>query len=585
MDLKSISWIAGRNGEDGLLLERGALGKNYLVVEDVRSAVGNETAATVIDDVDIQVVSPRTLMMDTDFEYDEHVRRQSFTAIYFPLIPSDAQVRVELVGWSPRSDSVSFTRDNNIYIRRLTAITKSPRSAKMLTQSTAMASLINATRAPWYHVQFSISHPDAQPIKYPKACAHNPVVDIKFCDVAYGNVSSVTTGEEFFDDNHITVLVKQTNRISEHLKAILLNFGERQSKTIKSIDNGRPEDGYIDTVIYDDYKHIGYFTPLNNSEPIMLTSRKWEVDEAPSAVDLVNSLVYFVATKESSIQIHVYFTPYQNVVSTPFNSISYDIVPFNSISYDFVVEYNAELADRAKKHTLLVLKYGTVDLDDRISSISLNYSKLGADFQAYVTSNLDCLVITVDPRVSVRSQLGLFEARDYIAAACHFASLNYITETRLAICSWLYDGCTTLKTLEQAAAGRSPRSTYTERYMVTPQEKDNGYSFSKISSATALGENKRFMLMYGVVDDNVHFQNSFTLADSLNLAGVKNYDVHIFPDSDHDIDFHNANRIIYDKLNNWLFNAFNGEWLKISYSKPSSKKVYVCCCSFFEHSV
>jgi dipeptidyl aminopeptidase/acylaminoacyl peptidase len=52
--------------------------------------------------------------------------------------------------------------------------------------------------------------------------------------------------------------------------------------------------------------------------------------------------------------------------------------------------------------------------------------------------------------------------------------------------------------------------------------------------------------MHGVADDNVHMQNTLTLLDKLDLAGVENYDVHVFPDSDHSIYFHNANRIVYD---------------------------------------
>lgn len=779
---KSISWIAGPNGEDGLLLERGADGKDYLVVEDVRSAVGNETAAALAEDADSQVAKSRTLMKNADFVYDgqsyapqwlepspdqtkvligvsrESVWRHSFTAIYFvfdvetqtaePLISSDAQARVQLAGWSPRSDSVSFTRDNNLYIRRLTGdneitqITKdggpeyfygipdwvyeeevfSGNSATWWSEDGQYLAFLrtNETGVPEYPVQFFISrpsghpppsgeesYPEVQQIKYPKAGAHNPVVDLQFYDVAHGDVFSVTTGDEFPDDDRIinsliwagdNVLVKQTNRISDHLKVILIDVGKREGKTINSIDvdkidggwfeishsmtyvpadpeNGRPEDGYVDTVIHDGYEHIGYFTPLNNSEPIMLTSGEWEVDEAPSAVDLVNNLVYFVATKESSIQRHVYsvkldgsdlkpFTdisaeayyrasfssgagyalltyrgpkiPYQKVVSTPSNSITYDVV----------VEDNAELADRAKRHELPVLKYGTLDLGD---GIVVNYLErrpphfdpkkkypilfqqysgpgsqqvtkaFGVDFQAYVASNLGYLVITVDPRgtgflgrkhrVPVRSQLGVLEAQDHIAAARHFASLDYVDETRLAIWGWSYGGFTTLKTLEQDAGRtfsygmavapvtdwRFYDSIYTERYMRTPQENDRGYSLSKVSNATALGENKRFLLMHGVADDNVHFQNSLTLLDSLDLAGVENYDVHVFPDSDHGIYFHGANRIVYDsmlfpslfpnnvildmandsilELNNWLINAFNGEWLKISHPKPNGKKV------------
>ncbi|KAL6788910.1 dipeptidyl peptidase IV N-terminal region domain-containing protein [Trichoderma sp. SZMC 28013] len=731
---KSISWIAGPNGEDGLLLEREASGKDYLVVADVRSAVRNETAAAVTDDVNLRVAKPRILMKSADFEYDgqtftpqwlepsrdlkkvliavsqEHVWRHPFTAIYFvfdvetqtaePLIPSDARARVQLAGWSPRSDSVSFTRDNNLFIRRLTRDNKitqitegggpecfygipsgvyklekifSGNSATWWSEDGKYLAFLrtNETGVPEYPVQFFISrpsghpppsgeesYPEVQQIKYPKAGAHNPVVDLQFYDVSHGDVFSVTTGDEFPDNDRIInnliwagdkVIVKQTNRISDHLKVMIIDVSKRQGKTISSIDvnkidggwfeishsmtyvpadphNGRPEDGYIDTVIHNGYEHIGYFTPLHNPEPIMLTSGEWEVDEAPSAVDLANNLVYFIATKESSIQRHVYYVKLDGTELLPFTNISTEAyykasfssgagfallsyrgpkipyqeivsTPSNSVSYHVVVEDNAELAGRAKNHELPVLKYGTIDLGD---GIVLNYLErrpphfnpkkkypilfhqysgpgsqqvtkaFDVDFQAYVASNLGYLVITVDPRgtgflgrkhrVSVRSQLGLLEAQDHIAAARHFASFDYVDDTRLAIWGWSYGGFITLKTLEQDAGRtfsygmavapvtdwRLYESIYTERYMRTPQANDKGYSISKISNATALGENKRFLLMHGVADDNVHFQNLLTLLDNLNLAGVENYDVHIFPDSDHDIDFHGANRIVYD---------------------------------------
>ncbi len=89
-------------------------------------------------------------------------------------------------------------------------------------------------------------------------------------------------------------------------------------------------------------------------------------------------------------------------------------------------------------------------------------------------------------------------------------------------------------------------SIYTERYMRTPQANPQGYVTSAINNASALAANVRFLIMHGVADDNVHMQNSLTLLDKLDLDGVENYDVHVFPDSDHSIYFHNANRIVYD---------------------------------------
>lgn len=82
--------------------------------------------------------------------------------------------------------------------------------------------------------------------------------------------------------------------------------------------------------------------------------------------------------------------------------------------------------------------------------------------------------------------------------------------------------------------------------MHTPQNNTEGYDNSTVSDVDSLSRNVRFLIMHGVADDNVHMQNTLTLLDKLDLGGVENYDVHVFPDSDHSIYFHNANRIVYD---------------------------------------
>ena len=82
--------------------------------------------------------------------------------------------------------------------------------------------------------------------------------------------------------------------------------------------------------------------------------------------------------------------------------------------------------------------------------------------------------------------------------------------------------------------------------MHTPQHNPKGYDNTSIHDVESLAKNVRFLVMHGVADDNVHTQSTYTLLDKLDLAGVENYDVHIFPDSDHGIYFHNANKIVYD---------------------------------------
>jgi len=221
--------------------------------------------------------------------------------------------------------------------------------------------------------------------------------------------------------------------------------------------------------------------------------------------------------------------------------------------------------------------------------------KFRVDFQAYIASSLGYIVVTVDGRGTgflgrdlrcvVRGVIGYYEAQDQIAVAKIWAKKNYVDEERIAIWGWSYGGFMTLKTLEldggetfkygmsvaPVTDWRFYDSIYTERYMHTPQHNAAGYDNSSIHDVKSLAKNVRFLMMHGVADDNVHMQNSLTLLDKLDLAGVENYDVHVFPDSDHSIYFHNANRIVYDKLSSWLVNAFNGEWLRIENAVPKAQ--------------
>lgn len=728
-----IGWIADPDGDDGLLLEVGTA-EGYLVVEDVRTNKDKgKTGATPSQTANTKFAKSRTLMKNPYFMYNDEIKkpewhepspdlkkvllaidyeknwRHSFKATYFildvetgnvqPLVPEDAKAKVQLANWSPKSDAISFTMNNNIYIRRLTQandvvqITKdggpeyfygipdwvyeeevfSGRSATWWSDDGKYLAFLrtNETAVPEYAIEYYIqrptgkkpaegeeAYPDIRKIKYPKPGAHNPVVDVQYYDVSKGDVFSVHATNGFPDEDRIITnllwagnkaLVKQSNRVGDFLKIIQVDPEKREAKIVNSVNiaeidggwfeishtmtyipadpsKGRQQDGYVDTVIHEGYEHIGYFTPIDNPKPIMLTSGPWEVEDAPSAVDLNNNLVYFVATKESSIQRHVYsvkldgsnLTPLTDTSSEGYYTVSFSSgagfallsykgpkIPYQKVistpsttaEYSRTIEDNASLADKAKKHELPVLKYGTLQLPN---GIAVNYlerrpphfnpnkkypilfqqysgpksqtvtKKFTVDFQSYVASSLGYLVVTIDPRgtgflgrqhrVVVRSQLGVLEAQDHIAAAQHYASLPYVDPSRLAIWGWSYGGFQTLKTLEADAGNtfsygmavapvtdwRFYDSIYTERYMRLPQDNAQGYDASAIRNATALGMSKRFLVMHGSADDNVHFQNSLKLLDHLDLAGVENYDVHVFPDSDHGISFHGANRMVYD---------------------------------------
>ena len=72
---------------------------------------------------------------------------------------------------------------------------------------------------------------------------------------------------------------------------------------------------------------------------------------------------------------------------------------------------------------------------------------------------------------------------------------------------------------------------YTERYMRTPQENPDGYRDG--SCLTYAGQLKgKLLLLHGLIDDNVHPQNTFQLVQELQSAN-RSFDIMIYPQSRH----------------------------------------------------
>lgn len=212
-------------------------------------------------------------------------------------------------------------------------------------------------------------------------------------------------------------------------------------------------------------------------------------------------------------------------------------------------------------------------------------------FSEAIASELDAVVVTVDGRGTgfnnndeklgskfkfiVRDRLGHYEPIDQIAAASIWAKKSYVDANRIAIWGWSYGGFLTLKTLETdhtdhvfsygvsvapVTKWRLYDSIYTERYLRTPQENPSGYESASIFNVSNFKDVNRFLVMHGSGDDNVHFQNSLSLIDDFNLAGVENFDFMVFPDSDHSIRYHNGNNVVFDRIKSWIGRAFAGEF-------------------------
>ena len=160
-------------------------------------------------------------------------------------------------------------------------------------------------------------------------------------------------------------------------------------------------------------------------------------------------------------------------------------------------------------------------------------------------------------------QMGKLETEDQIEAAKYFASLPYVDGKRIGVQGWSYGGFMSslclLKGAEQfkIAIAVAPvtnwrfyDSIYTERYMQTPQENEDGYDLnSPINHVGKLEGN--YLLIHGTADDNVHFQNTAEMITAL-VAADKQFDMFAYPDKNHGIYGGNTRFHLYTKMTNFI---------------------------------
>ncbi|MBP8823192.1 MAG: S9 family peptidase [Flavobacteriales bacterium] len=143
-------------------------------------------------------------------------------------------------------------------------------------------------------------------------------------------------------------------------------------------------------------------------------------------------------------------------------------------------------------------------------------------------------------------QLGKYETEDQIAVAKWLGQLPYVDAARIGIQGWSYGGymsslCITkgADTFKAAIAvapvtnWRYYDSIYTERYMGLPKDNATGYDDnSPINHVAELKGN--YLLVHGLADDNVHFQNSAEMTTALVKAN-KQFTEMMYPDKNHGI--------------------------------------------------
>ncbi|KAI1174683.1 dipeptidyl peptidase IV N-terminal region-domain-containing protein [Nemania sp. FL0916] len=232
--------------------------------------------------------------------------------------------------------------------------------------------------------------------------------------------------------------------------------------------------------------------------------------------------------------------------------------------------------DPRKKYPVLFTPYGGPGAQE----VSKQFS--APDWNAYISSDpeLSYITYTVDNRGSgyqgrayrsvVASHLGEFEAQDQIWAARELSRRNsFIDRRHVGIFGWSYGGYLSSKVVE-ADSGvftlglivapvsdwRFYDSMYTERYMKTSQMNPDGYAKTAVRNAAGFKNIAGgVVIMHGVGDDNVHYQNTAALIDLLVGAGVppSKMQWRSYTDSDHSINYNGAYAYLFKELTQLLF--------------------------------
>ena len=166
-------------------------------------------------------------------------------------------------------------------------------------------------------------------------------------------------------------------------------------------------------------------------------------------------------------------------------------------------------------------------------------------------------------RKATYMQLGKYEAEDQTDVARYLGGLTYVDKNRIGIFGWSFGGYLSTLCLAKAAAefklaiAVAPvinwkwyDTIYTERYMRTPQENPKGYEDnSPINFVKNIRGN--YLLIHGMADDNVHFQNAAEMAAALVEQNIP-FEQAFYPNKNHGI-YGGYTRVhLYNKMTKFI---------------------------------
>ncbi|OLY83571.1 putative dipeptidyl-aminopeptidase B [Smittium mucronatum] len=260
------------------------------------------------------------------------------------------------------------------------------------------------------------SYPEEQAIKFPKAGYPNPVPRLYMYDLNSVEKSGpqpidlldeeyIVTRVSWMTSTSSDVLIRVANRIQNTFWTFIASevdgsgFVVKQTRTDSSVDTdnawieitnslvyvpenntGTGSDGYLDLVERDGFMHIGLFSPLDSSNPIMITSGNWEVIDGSLAYDPLSNIIYYRATTRASYAADIYsinmngnktaqmINPKKNLPEEVSGQGSYDFSLSSSGKYGTVTYLGPDVPWRA----VYELDLGQIDVSPPVLDLGTN---------------------------------------------------------------------------------------------------------------------------------------------------------------------------------------------------------------------
>jgi len=203
--------------------------------------------------------------------------------------------------------------------------------------------------------------------------------------------------------------------------------------------------------------------------------------------------------------------------------------------------------DPAKKYPAIVSVYGGPHAQrvSRTWQSASDRTYLEAGYLIFKLDNRGSANRSAKFKRALDRRLGTVEVDDQIVGANYLKTLPYVDAENLGVMGWSYGGFMTLMMLTadnspfKAGAGGAPPTewglydtAYTERYMGKPDENKDGYARSDILGRLDRMKPGSLLLLHGMADDNVIFENSTRLIAEMQKKAIP-FEMALYPGERH----------------------------------------------------